>query len=99
MLGLGGSERQFHVKQLTTDDDNSVILNCSSGLQDQQTPLRFKFVFSTLLQDQLSINEDYNRTVWCNETNDGATPYPNWKIIRLDDACLLATSFRVQPNG
>ncbi len=100
MLSLEESERKFQAKHITTDDDNPVTLNCSSGLQDQQTPLRFKFVFNRTPPDQLSINEEYDRTVWCNETSDGTTPYPNWKITRLDDACLLRlTEFSQMDNG
>lgn len=100
MKSLGGSEKNFQAKQITTDDDKQVTLNCSSGLQDHQTPLRFKFVFSRTVQDQMSINEEYDRTVWCNETNDGKTPYSNWEIIRLDDACLLRlTEFSQMDNG
>ena len=99
MLSLGGAERKFQVKEITTDD-NSVILNCSSGLQDQLTPLRFKFVFSTTLQDRLSINEEYNKTAWCNETSDGTIPYPNWKITRQGDACILhLKEFSQADNG
>lgn len=100
MQSLGGSKKNFQAKQITTDDNNQVTLNCSSGLQDHQTPLRFKFIFSRTAQDQMSINEEYDRTVWCNETNDGTTPYPNWEITRLDDACLLRlTEFSQMDNG
>ena len=98
MLGDDSDETKYQY-QVTTANDG-VVLRCLSGLQDRLTPLRFKFMFTTRLQDWLSINEDYNKTVWCNEINTGTVQYGNWLVTRQDDACLLQfVNFSQADNG
>lgn len=95
---LDGHEAKFQIKE----GGRNNIFKCSADFGNELIPQampRFKFVFSTSQDPLSSTAEDYDKTLWCNET-ETVVQDGNWIVGREENACfLILTDFGTVDNG